>query len=208
MRFLVPAGGVVDPRFGVLTSPGHRGIPAGLPAGLAWGGDNQAYSGRFRAELFLAWLDIVSKYRETCLFVACPDLYGDAAGTMRLYFEWADRIRARGLPAALVAQDGQELAELPAGLDALFVGGSTAWKVSQAAGGVIRRAQQQGAHVHIGRVNWWKRYQHFAEMPGSERWTCDGTRTRFDGRERTLSAWAKYQTRPVGARLPGCDSDS
>jgi hypothetical protein len=166
---------------------------------MGWAADNQAFTG-FSPGRFFPWLETMQDYRELCLFVACPDLPGDACGTLALFDRWAGRLA--GWPVAFVAQDGQEEKDFPPSdlWQVLFVGGSTAWKVSAGAQAVIKRAQAQEKGVHIGRVNWWRRFRLFAEMYGSEKFTCDGTRTRYDGVEKTLAAWADYQGRPVAQR--------
>lgn len=38
MKFLAPVGGNVD-FYGIITAPNHRGVPAGIKAGLPWAGD-------------------------------------------------------------------------------------------------------------------------------------------------------------------------
>ena len=81
--------------------------------------------------------------------------------------------------------------------DCLFIGGSLNWKLSDAAIDCIKPAQKAGKHIHIGRVNHWKRYKQFAMIRGSEHFTCDGTRPRHDGLENSLKAWAAYQKRTV-----------
>jgi hypothetical protein len=75
----------------------------------------------------------------------------------------------------------------------VFVGGSDAWKESETAAFIIQEALAMQKHIHIGRVNWERRYRHFAHQPGAATFTCDGTRTRAEGRHRTLHAWANYQ---------------
>lgn len=203
LKYLVPVGGMVDDRFGVLATWRHRGLPAGIRAGLPWAADNGAFTRCFDADLFLGWLESMRPFRPTCLFVAAPDVYGDAPGTLHAFAEWAQRLD--GWPLAFVAQDGQEELDLPdPGLwAALFVGGSTAWKLSPAAVTVIRRAQGLRKRVHVGRVNYRQRYRYFRRLSESEgrdeEWTCDGTRTRFEGVERALAAWAAYMAEPAPA---------
>jgi hypothetical protein len=192
MRFLVPVGGVTEGVYGILTSYQHKGVPAGIVAGLPWAGDNCAFTG-FDAARFTQWLESMTPHRATCLFVAVPDVVGDAASTLARYVAWAEAME--GWPLAYVAQDGSEHYDIPPSAAALFVGGTTQWKVSDAAAGVIQRGRAMGLHIHIGRVNWWKRYKHFRLMVGSEEFTCDGTRTRFGGTAKTLTAWAEYQER-------------
>jgi hypothetical protein len=169
---------------------------------MDWAADNQAFTQGFEPGLFFPWLETMKPYRETCLFVPLPDVFGDAVRTIRNFTMWCYKFT--GWPRAFVAQDGQESLELPdsSRWAALFVGGTTEWKLSEAAYSVIQEAQRLGKHIHIGRVNWWKRYAHFAGMPGSEEWTFDGTRTRYDGTQNTIKAWTEYMERPVQARFP------
>ncbi len=198
MKFLVPVGGVTEGVYGILTSYKHKGVPAGITAGLPWAGDNCAFTG-FDAERFTAWLEGMTAYRPTCLFVAVPDVVGDAAATLARYVAWTDAMN--GWPLAYVAQDGSEAHDIPPSASALFVGGTTAWKESAAAIDMIQRAQARGLHIHIGRVNWRRRYQMFRVLQGSENFTCDGTRQRFEGIERTLRAWKQYENQQPLVKL-------
>jgi len=190
MKFLIPVGGVTDDAFGVLTSYKHNGVPSGIVAGLPWAADNCAFGGQFDGARFAAWLDTMTPYRDTCLFVAVPDVVGDATATQASWREWSPRLT--GWPLAFVCQDGQQTGDIP-DCAAVFVGGTTAWKLSDMARACIAEGQRRGLHIHIGRINWWRRYAHFRAMPGSDDFTCDGTRTRFEGVERTLDAWKLYQ---------------
>lgn len=160
------------------------------PPGLVWAADNEAFARGFSPDRFFTWLDKMAAYRDACLFVAVPDAVGNAIATLELYREWAWHFD--GWPLAFVAQDGQESLPLPSYYDCLFVGGTTEWKMSDAAVSVIRRAQRRHKHIHIGRVNWGKRYRHFQLMRGSDNWTCDGNRARFEGQEKTHEAWNRY----------------
>lgn len=191
------AGGRVDPRFGVLTTY-KTGLVAGIVAGLPWACDNYAFGGNFDPAKFLTFLKKVEPYRSTCLFLTVPDVVGDAVATLNQFTEWQPRLA--GWPLAFVAQDGQENLDFPdpRTWDVLFIGGGTQWKESQAAIDCIKRAQALGKRIHIGRVNWKKRYDLFRVLEGSEEFTCDGTRHRFDGVEHTLDAWAGYMAqRPL-----------
>lgn len=189
MKFLVPVGGVTD-AFGILSSYKHKGVPAGIVGGLPWAGDNCAFTG-FDGARFRAWLPRMAPYRATCIFVAVPDVVGDAAATLIRYEIWAQAMA--GWPLAYVAQDGSERHEIPPSAAALFVGGTTIWKESQAAIEMIRRAQVMGLRIHVGRVNWKRRYDMFRVLEGSDQFTCDGTRQRFEGIGRALAAWHGYE---------------
>lgn len=198
MKFLVPVGGVTEGVYGILTSYKHKGIPAGITAGLPWAGDNCAFTG-FEADRFTTWLERMKSYRPTCLFVAVPDVVGDAPATLARYAEWSHYMPC--WPLAYVAQDGSEAHDIPPSASALFVGGTTAWKESAAAIEMIQRAQARGLHIHIGRVNWKRRYQMFRVLEGSEEFTCDGTRQRFEGIEKTLAAWQGYENQSTLMQL-------
>ena len=56
-------------------------------------------------------------------------------------------------------------------MDALFVGGSTGWKLSDDAARLMHAARARGKWVHAGRVNSWYRYAQFKCKPDS----IDGT---------------------------------
>ena len=190
MKFLLPIGGEIPDYFaGVLTTPGHRGVLSAITDGCTWAADNQAFMQGFNPDVFFPWLEKMQPYRDTCLFVACPDVMGDCVETHKLWEHWQPQFG--DWPLAYVGQDGET--NIPSSASALFVGGTTEWKMSEAAASLIRLATRRELHVHIGRVNWGKRYRHFRQMQGSEHFTCDGTRTRFDGREKTLQAWSSYQ---------------
>jgi hypothetical protein len=201
MRFLLPVGGIVDPRFGILTTPGHAGIPAGIVAGMDWAADNEAFTRGFDPDRFFPWLNRLAPHRACCLFIPVPDVVSDAAATTANYWQWMPHFT--GWPLAFVAQDGQEDLAFPSDeWQVLFIGGSTEWKLSIGAESCIKRAQAMGKRIHIGRVNWWKRYAHFRAMEGSDEWTCDGTRTRYEGTKRTVEAWADYMERSYQLHLP------
>lgn len=194
MKFLVPVGGVVDDAFGILTTYRHHGIAAGIRAGLPWAADNCAFGGNFDATRFVSWLDSMTPWRATCLFVVVPDVVADSAATLTLWHEWTPKLS--GWPLAFVCQDGQLPDDIPPLCGVVFIGGSTAWKVSENAADCIRWAQANGKGVHIGRINWGKRYAHFSIMKGSNEWTTDGTRTRFEGVDKTLRVWKGYMAQP------------
>jgi hypothetical protein len=200
MIYLAPIGGFTDKDFGILTTPGMRGIPEGIKNGMRWAADNQAFTKEFDPDMFFLWLKTMRKYKSTCLFVTCPDVVGNAKETLLLFKKYIHKFH--GCPVAFVAQDGQENLEFPPDYqwDYLFVGGSTVWKMSEAAIDCIARAHGRGKHIHIGRVNFLRRYQHFASLIGSEYFTCDGTRVRYE-RTNAINEWRRYMKMPKQYRL-------
>lgn len=120
---------------------------------IPWAADNFAFSG-FDAVKFMRRLEAWQEWRDTCLWVAVPDVVGNAAATWERFEEWANPISTMGYPLALVAQDGLENMEVQwERFSALFIGGSTAWKLSGVCAEIIKQAQLQGKWVHMGRVN-------------------------------------------------------
>lgn len=108
-----------------------------------------------------------------CLFATAPDVLGDAAATLRRSARMLDLIRYAGFPAALVAQDGLEHLPIPwDDFDALFIGGSTPWKLGPAARTLIAEARRRGKWVHMGRVNSLRRLR-YAHTIGCD--SADGT---------------------------------
>jgi hypothetical protein len=98
-----------------------------------------------------------------CLFVSAPDVVGDWVTTRRLWDVWAPELV--GFPRAYVLQDGQPMAEVPwRELDAVFIGGTTEWKLGLEAERLVHRAKWQGTHVHMGRVNTRRRWDYARQL--------------------------------------------
>lgn len=177
-----PDGRLVHRNLGRLVQPRHcAGADLTDRAGIPWAADNDCFQGLDR-DAFCRMLDRLQRVagtsldrpppvRSRCLFVAVPDAVGDAALTARMFERWSSAVRRRGLPAALVAQDGLELMPRWLGsvwprVDALFVGGSTAWKLGPHAADLVADALGRGKHVHWGRVNTRERYRYCAAVGG------------------------------------------
>lgn len=87
------------------------------------------------------------------------------------------RIRALGFPAALVAQDGLECLTAPwDAFDALFIGGTTEWKLSTHVAALVAEARARCKWVHVGRVNSGKRLAWAHSLRAD---SVDGTQLRF-----------------------------
>ena len=132
--------------------------------------DNGAYAG-FDAEAFLSLLKREGHRKHLCRFVAVPDVVGSARRTLEVFDYWQPKLK--GWPLALVAQDGQE--SLPIDwykLSAVFIGGTTEWKLGPHAKAVVQAGRAQGKWVHVGRVNTPARMEYFEKM-GAE--SIDGT---------------------------------
>lgn len=153
---------------GLLVQPGNR-YDMQVQDYPAWAGDNGVFTrtaAGFQADKFRAMLarPNLRAHADRCLFIVAPDklnvrddgsVVGDAAGTLAEFPGWSREIRAAGFPVAFVAQDGLEtmLDAVPWDLvDVLFVGGSTEWKLSEAAHACVKEAQRRGKRTHMGRV--------------------------------------------------------
>jgi hypothetical protein len=137
-----------SPHYGYIATPhGQVGV-AHLTR--TWCLDNQVFTGKFDPLRFSRYLRLALPYRKWCRFVVCPDVVGDADATDRQFAHWRDLVRAHRYPAAYAAQDG--CTEVP-DCDALFIGGSTEWKMGNAAIALIETAKARGVWVHVGRVN-------------------------------------------------------
>ena len=122
---------------------------------------------------FLAWL--ASRDSSLCLFATAPDVVADHKATVELSLPVMPLIRGAGYKAAFVAQDGFDGAPWSE-FDALFIGGSTKFKLSQYAAGVISEANRLGKWTHMGRVNSYERLR-YAEAIGCD--SVDGTYLKF-----------------------------
>lgn len=176
MRRLLPER---PDRLGVLMTPLGGNRVGWWPDGTTWAADNLCFKGLDS----VAWLKFLAKLSASPLrpsWVACPDSVGDAGKTWQMYDTWAPVLRSLGLPVALVLQDGIETLKwgsfLPTEWDylaAVFVGGSTAFKLSDAAMRLCREAKERGKLVHVGRVNSFRRIVYLARRARDEGFTID-----------------------------------
>ena len=132
--------------------------------------DNGAFS-NFDAKAFEALLAREQHRKHLCRFVAAPDVVGDARRTLEVFDDWYGKICT--WPLALVAQDGQEDLPIPWNLlDAVFIGGTTQWKLSKHAAAIIKAANAMGIWAHVGRINTPGRFEYFEKLGAN---SMDGT---------------------------------
>ncbi len=160
------------PGFGRLLSPrqfsrAHDTAQAGIP----WAADNDCFQ-RLDADAYRRMLDSIYGL-PGCKFVVAPDVVGDWARTRELWDEWQPELSAAWLPMAYVAQDGQPSDQVPwRSIDALFIGGTTAFKLSAEAEQLGRAAKRKGLWLHMGRVNSRRRFD-YARATGCD--SVDGS---------------------------------
>ncbi len=156
---------LANPRsdLGFMLQPG-MGTVASFPwlPWVTWAADNGCFAkgDEFDAGAWLEWLASLRRYRGTCHFAVAPDVLGDWESTWARSAPYFSTIRQLGFKAALVAQDGMPLRLLDlGGYDALFIGGTDAYKLSEPAYQAAEIAHRQGRWVHLGRVNSLRRLQ-------------------------------------------------
>lgn len=175
--------GVKRPDLPFLATPrtGSRPNP-----GQVWAADTGLFGkdSRYTDDRYLAWLDGLS--RDGCLFATAPDVVGDADATLARSGPMFSLIRGLGYRVALVAQDGLTVDATPWDeFDALFIGGTTGWKLGPDAELLAREAKKRGMWVHMGRVNSLRRMR-YAESIGCD--SADGTVLKHD-KSRPVHGW-------------------
>ena len=137
-----------------------------------WIADNGIFGDTYPGdEAYLAWL-ASRPHLDRCRFAVAPDVVGDHEATLARSLPMLARIRAL-VPVAFVGQDGATPTTVPWDeFDVLFIGGSTAWKLSLDAYDLVRAAHLHGKWVHIGRVNSRQRLQYAGHIDAD---SADGT---------------------------------
>lgn len=160
------------PGFGRLLSPRQYSRASDTAeAGIPWAADNDCFQ-RLDAKAYISMLLAIQDL-PGCRFVVAPDVVGDWMRTRRLFNIWEAPIADTRLPVAYVAQDGQPATHLPwERIGALFVGGTTEFKLSVEAERLAREAKERGLWLHMGRVNSRKRFD-YARAIGCD--SIDGT---------------------------------
>lgn len=153
--------GAYPGKIGMLISPrgGWKKPPFYLPYAI----DNGAFTG-FDEKSFRDLLTKPYFLTNQPLFVAVPDKLADPETTLKLWHIWHDQIPYK---KAFVAQDGHMPQDVPKKADAVFVGGTTEWKIKNAH--IFKGLTNW---LHIGRVSTPNRLQWAAEL-GAD--SCDGT---------------------------------
>ena len=132
--------------------------------------DNGAFAG-FNKKEFLALLAKNQSAAEQCRFVAVPDVVASARRTLEVFEHW--RYQLAPWQLAFVAQDGIEELPIPwEDIAAVFIGGTTEFKMGRHAANVIKAAKAIGKWVHVGRVNTPGRFEYFESL-GAD--SVDGT---------------------------------
>ena len=141
---------------------------------IAWAADTGIFgTAPFSLARYLRKLEQWRLAQERCLFATAPDVVADWPGTLERSLPGIPDIKRLGYPVALVLQDGATSETVPWDiLDAVFVGGTTKWKLSEDAYVLVAEANRRGLWTHMGRVNSLRRLQ-AADIAGYD--SVDGT---------------------------------
>lgn len=199
------------PNLGVLVTPATSCYVDHIDAYEFFAIDNGCFSGQgnFDEDKFYRILKRVKDEGKShkCLFAVAPDVFdpvackGDWKATVERSLPHLARIRAMGVPAAIVLQDGATADTIPWDkIDVLFVGGSTEFKIGADETGkrtcrkfveIVREAKKRNIPMHFGRVNSWLRMEivHYGLFADS----MDGTYIKFGPEENlaNLKGWLK-----------------
>jgi hypothetical protein len=180
---------VLPEGLGEMLTPMKGNLPRSV-----WAADTGCFTqaAKYEDESYVRWLAGLSPSLHRCLFATAPDVVGDANATLVRALPMLDRIRDVGYRVALVGQDGMTPPMVPWNdINALFIGGTTAWKLGEGARELTRVAKQKDKWVHMGRVNSERRVM-YAKSIGCD--SVDGTYIAF-GPDRNGPRAAKWAQR-------------
>jgi len=158
---------------GCITTPAQGNIV--FPSEWDVIADNGCFSDRWSEVAWLKWLLDQSR---SVRFAVCPDVVRlDGAPshepTLQRWHKYAPLMQRHGFKVAFVAQVGATPDTIPSDCDAVFLGGTTEWKLSDTAEAIARTC---GKWVHMGRVNSQRRFDAARRM-GCD--SVDGTYLTF-----------------------------
>ena len=161
---------ITHKNLGVLITPQDGNL---LPHDKMWAADNAAYS-NWDEKKFLNMLWKIEKHHNKPIFVACPDVVGNAKETAKRFNYYQPLLKELNLPVALVLQNGQEAIGVPWNLlDAIFIGGDDTFKLyNPYIHYIVDKAKSLNKWVHFGRVNSYKRMKYVKKI-GAD--SIDGT---------------------------------
>jgi hypothetical protein len=189
------------PDHGRLLTPRHKCRARGTSAaGIPWAIDNDGFSGidpEAIREMMHVLLFKQHRYGDPlCMFINVPDVFhpdGSPAhdDTLASWNEWRDELAVAGWPLAFTLQIGATVDNVPWDeCGAVFIGGTTEWKLGPEARALVAEAKRRGKWVHMGRVNSKKRIA-YAKAIGCD--SVDGT------------GWAKWRDAMMPKGLAALD---
>lgn len=191
-----PRQAIADGHLGQMITPntGNK-----LVDGATWALDNGCFTATWCPRRWAATLDR-HQHQPGCLFAVAPDVVGDAEATHDMWARWWPAAMRRGYRTAYVAQNGIRF--LPAGIQAVFIGGDDTFKLGPEGRKVIAAAHRLGLWIHMGRVNSYRRLRYAADLGVH---SVDGTYLAYGPSQNlpTLLGWLNaINGHPDQLRLP------
>jgi len=143
--------------------------------GVTWVMDNGAFSDFNEARFMRMAMDALNC--DDCLWFAMPDVVGNHSDTIHMFYEYKEKLSRHWIGVqenfyskkmAFVLQDGCNKNSVPwSEITAVFLGGTTQFKMSRDAWLICEEAKRRGKWVHIGRVNTPPRITYFHGLADS-----------------------------------------
>lgn len=132
-----------------------------------WAADNACFNNKWEHHKWFTWLE--SKQNpDTALFATIPDVVANHHETLKRWEQHWKSVADMGYKTAFVIQDGATLDTIPIEqMDALFIGGTTEYKLSTEAQHIVEYCKTKGKWIHMGRVNSRRRIEL------AHNWGCD-----------------------------------
>lgn len=144
---------IADGRLGCIITP-HQGNVS-FPDEWDVIADNGCFSNRWT---FQHWHDWLLGLHRGVRFAVCPDVFDPTGApcheaTVERWREYGPMMQRHGFRAAFVCQVGATAETVPWECDAIFLGGTTSWKLGADASAIVAEARRRGVWAHMGRVN-------------------------------------------------------
>ena len=135
----------------LLTHVSQRNLPT--DDRWIWAADNACFSSKWESSSWLRWLEKKNNPQDA-LFATVPDSVADHKKTLEMWPQWLRRVTDLGFKPAFILQNGCIPDEVPWDeCEAVFIGGSTEWKLGIEAEAIVREAKRRKKWIHMGRVN-------------------------------------------------------
>jgi hypothetical protein len=135
--------------------------------GWVWAADNGCFNNEtyIGDEGWFNWLKKNLAHVNSCLFASIPDVVGDHEATIIRSAPWFQPVGDLGYRPAFVLQDGATEETIPWDqCAAVFIGGTTEFKLSPDVARLVGVAKSKSKHVHMGRVNSFRRFRYASEI--------------------------------------------
>ena len=158
-----------DAGIGLMLTPFSQRNSKNSPHEWLWAADNGCFAEKWDETIWINWLKSHATPSKA-LFATVPDVVANHNKTVDRWKEYHHVVSSLGYKPAFVLQDGADMTTIPWDtMGCLFIGGTTQFKLSEAARLFCAEAKSRSIWVHMGRVNSLKR------MLIAKEWGVDST---------------------------------